>query len=119
MIAQALTVNSTLTSLDLFWNSIGYEGAVAIAEALKVNSTLTSLYLSWNQIGNEGEVAIIEAIRFNPTLSTLSLDSRLHALSFDVDTQHNLNGLLENLIGKDGAQFLAKEFRMRVREILL
>ena len=38
------------------------------------------------------------------------------ALTFAVDTQHHLNGLLEALLGEDGARFLSNKFRMKVRE---
>ena len=41
-----LEVNRTLTSLDLQWNEIGQEGALALAEAVQVNHTLTSLDLT-------------------------------------------------------------------------
>ena len=88
---------------------------------MKVNSTLTSIYLLRNNIGHEGAVAIAEALRFNSTLSDLNLvhefsSLEIEALTFFVDTQHHLDSLLEPLIGEDGAQFLAKEFRMKVRK---
>jgi hypothetical protein len=68
---------------------------------------------------NNGVLAIFQALRFNPTLTDLNLDQFgpfcKEAMTFAVDTQHHLNGLLENLIGEDGAQCLANEFRMKVR----
>eukprot|EP00019_Armaparvus_languidus_P001153 CAMPEP_0168591766 /NCGR_PEP_ID=MMETSP0420-20121227/7321_1 /TAXON_ID=498008 /ORGANISM="Pessonella sp." /LENGTH=76 /DNA_ID=CAMNT_0008627603 /DNA_START=431 /DNA_END=659 /DNA_ORIENTATION=+ len=42
-LAEALKVNTTLTSIDLGYNKIGDAGAEQIAEALKVNKTLTSI----------------------------------------------------------------------------
>ena len=51
-LAEALKTNKALTSLDLRRNSIGAEGARALAEALKTNSALTSLDLRWNSIGD-------------------------------------------------------------------
>jgi Ran GTPase-activating protein (RanGAP) involved in mRNA processing and transport len=43
-------VNSTLTTIDLTYNSIGDEGYAALADALKVNSTLTTINLFDNSI---------------------------------------------------------------------
>ena len=45
--AAALGKNFTLTSLNLGYNDIGYEGAVSLAAALEKNSTLTSFNLSY------------------------------------------------------------------------
>jgi Leucine Rich repeat len=50
-IADALKVNSTLTSLHLNDNQIQSFGAIVIADALEVNSTLTLLHLNGNNIG--------------------------------------------------------------------
>ncbi|KAF9121532.1 hypothetical protein BGX30_002499, partial [Mortierella sp. GBA39] len=43
--AETLKSNSILTTLNLQYNSIGENGAVALSEALKTNSTLTTLGL--------------------------------------------------------------------------
>ena len=53
-IAEALKMNSTLTSLDIEDNELEGEGALAISEALKLNSSLTSLDISMNNIENGG-----------------------------------------------------------------
>ena len=59
-IGEALKLNSTLTTLDLCFNSLGENGGVAIAEALKLNSTLTTLDLSGNSLGeNSGAVCVV------------------------------------------------------------
>jgi hypothetical protein len=49
-IAEALKVNSIITSLAMLYSILQDEGAIAIAEALKVNSTLECLDLSQNRI---------------------------------------------------------------------
>jgi hypothetical protein len=41
-LADALKVNSTITSIDLRNNNVGVKGAKALADALKVNSTTTN-----------------------------------------------------------------------------
>ena len=74
-IAEALKVNTVLTKLYLFNNSIGVDGAKAIAEALKVNTVLTILSLGGNSIGDDGAKAIAEAFKVNTVLTTLNLSS--------------------------------------------
>jgi len=61
---------SQITSLDLGYNFIGYEGAKAIATALP-QSKLTSLDLGYNRIGDEGAKAIATAL---PQSKLTSLD---------------------------------------------
>ncbi|KAK3810565.1 MAG: hypothetical protein J3R72DRAFT_499012 [Linnemannia gamsii] len=48
---ETLKANSTVTTLNLFSNTTGDDGAVALSEALKTNSTLTTLGLWSNSIG--------------------------------------------------------------------
>ena len=57
-LAEALKVNTSLTTLDLHRNSIGDGGASALAEALKVNTSLTTLHLHSNSIGAGGASAL-------------------------------------------------------------
>ncbi|KAK3823855.1 MAG: hypothetical protein JOS17DRAFT_752394 [Linnemannia elongata] len=52
--SEALKTNSTLSTLDLHYNSIGGNGAQALSEALKTNSTLTTLILWDNSIRDNG-----------------------------------------------------------------
>ena len=72
-IAEALKVNTVLTTLYLSNNSIGDEGSKAIAEALKDNTVLTTLHLVKNSIGDDGAKAIVEALKVNTFLTTLDL----------------------------------------------
>ena len=53
------------TSLRLYGNSVGDEGAKALAEALKTNTALTSLGLDEDSIGVEGGKALAEALKKN------------------------------------------------------
>ena len=46
-------------------NDIGKEGAKALAEALKVNTTLTSLNLDNNKIGKKERKALGAALKIN------------------------------------------------------
>lgn len=62
VIAEHMSLNMTLTSLNLECNRIGVQGAEALASYLIVagNQGLRSLKLSHNQIGNAGCIAIAE-----------------------------------------------------------
>ncbi|MFY9590228.1 hypothetical protein [Rickettsia endosymbiont of Halotydeus destructor] len=62
-----------LTSLNLENNYIGDEGAIAIGRGLKNNTILTSLNLHYNQIGYEGAIAIGEGLKSNMALNSLNL----------------------------------------------
>ena len=52
-----------LTTLILWSNNIGDNGAKAIAEALKVNPVLTKLYLWGNNLGEAGKKAVRDAVK--------------------------------------------------------
>ncbi|CAF1592671.1 unnamed protein product, partial [Didymodactylos carnosus] len=73
VLAEALKVNKTLTTLNLENNEISVRGGEALAEALKVNKTLTTLNLAGNQISDGGGEALAEALKMNKTLTTLDL----------------------------------------------
>ena len=88
----ALRVNTSLTSLDLSWNSIRNRGASSLSEALRVNTSLTSLDLSENSIGVEGASSLSEALRVNTSLISLDLS--------------------KNSIGDEGASSLSKALRV-------
>ena len=96
-LAEALKVNTTLTSLNMSMNNIGYAGAEALANALGKdgNRTLTTLNINYNNIGVEGAIAIAEALKENTTLTTL-----------------NIGG---NYIGDVGIQFLAEALKVNTR----
>ena len=68
-----METNTTLSSLNLYYNNIGGEGATAIAKALETNTTLSELDLFENNIGDEGATAIAKALETNTTLSELNL----------------------------------------------
>ena len=91
-LSEALRVNTSLTSLDLSDNSIGVEGASSLSEALRVNTSLTSLDLVKNSIGYEGASSLSEALRVNTSITSLELS--------------------ENSIGVEGASSLSEALRV-------
>ena len=72
-LSQALAVNTSLTTLELSDNSIGAEGATSLSQALAVNTSLTALDLSGNSIGAEGATSLSQALAVNTSLTTLNL----------------------------------------------
>lgn len=72
LVAHDLGVRASLTSLNLYWNNFGADGAKALAEALKVNASLTSLDLRHNYIGDDGAKALATALKVNDSLCSPS-----------------------------------------------
>ena len=91
-LAQALKLNTCLSSLDLSCNAIGDEGANSLAQALKLNTCLSSLILYLNAIGDEGANSLAQALKLNTCLSSLDLS--------------------ENAIGDEGANSLAQALKL-------
>ncbi|CAF4596236.1 unnamed protein product [Rotaria socialis] len=77
-IANALRYNTNLTTLDLWNNQIGADGAQHFAEILRSNRTLTSLGLNTNDIKDQGAQALADALRNNKALTELYMaDNRI------------------------------------------
>ena len=120
MLCLVLRVNTSLTSLDLRYKSIGGEGASSLSEALRVNTSLTSLYLSDNSIGDEGASSLSEALRVNTSLTSLNLsdssigDEGASSLSeaLRVNTSLTSLNLRYNSIGGEGASSLSEALRV-------
>ena len=72
-IADALKVNSSLTYLAIVANLIRSEGAAALADALLENTGMTSLHFQYNQINRKGAASIARALTYNPTLVDLKV----------------------------------------------
>ena len=73
VIAEMLTVNTTVRDLYLSVNKLGSEGADKICKMLCHNKTLTNLYLSNNELGSEGADKICKMLCHNKTLTHLVL----------------------------------------------
>ncbi|BBJ31499.1 hypothetical protein RAS_06080 [Rickettsia asiatica] len=75
-IAEALKVNTSLTSLHLDDNNIGDQGARSLAEARKSNISLTSLYLDNYDIveatlNTTIEQQDLEELKYNQLISAI------------------------------------------------
>ena len=115
-LSQALTVNSSLTNLDLSWNSIGDTGAESLSQALTVNSSLTNLNLIGNSIGDTGAASLSQALAVNSSLTNLVLtinsigDTGAASLSQALAVNSSLTDLdlSCNSIGDPGAASLSQ-----------
>ncbi|KAL9975261.1 hypothetical protein ACROYT_G012405 [Oculina patagonica] len=90
LVSDALAVNTTLTNLDLSGNKIGPSGAGSLSKALAVNTTLADMNLKFNAIENSGADSLFQALLVNTTLTSL----RLRANSIDVSCVDSLSEAL-------------------------
>ena len=60
---EMLKTNTVLQELDLSSNGLSKKDAPILADGLSTNGALTSLNLSWNQLRAEGTKHIAEAIK--------------------------------------------------------
>lgn len=113
-VGDMLKVNTTLTKLDLSWNAIRMDSAIALAKSLEVNQTLKTLLLGYNSFGDMPSQYLGRALKFNKCLTELDIESNsinpkaatvlANAISFNETLlKLNING---NTLGKIGAQAL-------------
>lgn len=72
-----IQVNTTLTSIDLSWNGLLYNGSVAVSKCLKSSKTLTSLDISHNNINWNGAYVMSKGLAANDTLQVLKVKINL------------------------------------------
>lgn len=72
-IIQLLQVNSTITKLDIYWNSIDKLGVNSLCESLNKNSTLTKLHLRHNAVDSESIPSVADLLKINTTITELNL----------------------------------------------
>jgi Ran GTPase-activating protein (RanGAP) involved in mRNA processing and transport len=121
-IADALKVNSSLAYLCISANAIQDKGATAMADALLENTGLTSHHFESNEITRKGAASIARALTYNPSLVELrvynNIPYELSGLQEFKSTSPCLQDLLNNLIGRDGAQILGITFQIKSRCII-
>jgi hypothetical protein len=107
-LAQALSTNTNLTSLDISYNRIGAEGA----KALSTNNSLTSLDVGWNEIGAEGA----KALSTNTCLTSLDVSRNQigaeGAKALSTNTRLTSLDIGCNQIGAEGAKALSTNTRL-------
>ncbi|KAL0242941.1 hypothetical protein GEMRC1_005504 [Eukaryota sp. GEM-RC1] len=120
LLIEALKTNTTVTIVNLFYNSIGDEGARALAEALKVNTSITSVYLMFNSVGDEGARALAEALKVNASVTSVNLwrnsigaeGARALAEAWKVNASVTSVDLRGISIGAEGARALADALKV-------
>ena len=119
VIAEMLTVNTTVRHLNLSFNEVGSEGADKICKMLGHNKTLTYLDLSGNKLGSEGADKICKMLRHNKTLTDLNLSAnelgsegaeKICEMLGHNNTLANLH-LSANELGNEGADKICKMLR--------
>jgi hypothetical protein len=123
-LGSMLRTNTTLTELDLSWNGIRLESAIAIGESLENNSTLRTLLLGYNSFGDMPSQVLGRTLKTNTGLTLLDLEYNsitpkaatvlANAISFNQSLlKLNING---NVLGKIGAQALVAAIQRSSRE---
>ena len=67
--------NGNIQRIDLGFNNIGKEGAIALADMLRYNTTIHKIYLWDNNIGDDGAIAIANTLRYNTTVQEIDLSN--------------------------------------------
>ena len=80
-IAEALSGDDNLVSLDVNGNNVGPAGITALAESLKTNQNLRTLEVSYNPIGPSGGKAIVDILKFDLQVTLwLPFDVHIHSV---------------------------------------
>jgi hypothetical protein len=64
-----------LTTIDFSYCSIGTQGASALAEALTVNTSVTDINLDRNTIGDDGASALVDVLNINTSVTSLCIQN--------------------------------------------
>ncbi|XP_044170663.1 NLR family CARD domain-containing protein 3-like isoform X2 [Acropora millepora] len=122
---QALTCNTTVTNLKLFYMRLSKEYIDLLAHALSGNTPFSSLdlrssYGTGRTLADDGAKSLPQALRVNTSLSSLDLrgnsigDKGANSLAqaLIVNTSLSSLGLYSNSIGDKGANSLAQALRV-------
>ncbi|XP_015748252.1 PREDICTED: nucleotide-binding oligomerization domain-containing protein 2-like isoform X3 [Acropora digitifera] len=121
LLAEALRVNTSLSSLDLQYNLLDWDGAKSLAEALRFNTSLSFLKLSSNNIGDWGTNSLAQALKVNTGLSSLTLHNEYigaeaaNSLAQALRVNTSLSSLkldYADIGGAEGATSLAQALRV-------
>ena len=121
-LAEVITSNRTLRTLEVSIEKIDEEGMKALAEALKQNSSLQVLELNIQEISDEGAKALAQSFEVNSSLKKLTFNSLGFSLGNNCLGKILLESLKENTsievldfgnstINNDGAMVLAEALK--------
>lgn len=69
-------MNYSLKKLNLAWNGLGYEGALAVGEALRINKHLIEINISNNRINWDGAQLLADMLEQNCYLEIFRVNRR-------------------------------------------
>ncbi|CAM9323480.1 unnamed protein product [Ectocarpus fasciculatus] len=123
-IADMLSMNCTLTSLNLGWNFLRGDSAVTVAQSLQYNRSLQSLSLRHNSFSDYASQILAVSLFENDTLSSVDLSynsvtpSAAMVLAFALKTNATMKylDLSGNRIGQNGGEALCVAMRMSTRD---
>ncbi|CAN0235556.1 unnamed protein product, partial [Ectocarpus sp. 8 AP-2014] len=123
-IADMLSRNCTLTSLNLGWNFLRGDSAVTVAQSLQHNRSLQSLSLRHNSFSDHASQMLAVSLFENDTLSSVDLShnsvtpSAAMVLAFALKTNATMKylDLSGNRIGQNGGEALCVAMRMSTRD---
>ncbi|CAM9387406.1 unnamed protein product, partial [Ectocarpus sp. 13 AM-2016] len=123
-IADMLSRNCTLTSLNLGWNFLRGDSAVTVAQSLQHNRSLQSLSLRHNSFSDHASQILAVSLFENDTLSSVDLSynsvtpSAAMVLAFALKTNATMKylDLSGNRIGQNGGEALCVAMRMSTRD---
>ncbi|XP_013417118.1 leucine-rich repeat-containing protein 74B [Lingula anatina] len=72
-ICRGVKENNSLKILNMSWNGLAEEGAISMGQALQASRTMTELDISSNRINDQGFLILIKSLRDNDTLKTLKV----------------------------------------------
>ncbi|VDI61475.1 Hypothetical predicted protein [Mytilus galloprovincialis] len=118
--------NITLELLDISWNQIGKQGAIALSAGLKVNTQLEILNVAMNGFGEDGGIALFEALKNQDSLEELDItanrltDKVARVISTIIPYNRHLKTLKisYNHISSVGALTLLKPYSSRMKKRL-
>ena len=124
VIGRMIAINTTLTELDISWNSIRGDSAMELAECLGENNVLKRLILSHNAFGDVPSQMLGDVLTRNTSLTHLDLSynavspaaAMVIANSFKKNTTLDKVELNGNTIGRRGAEALMQALRRSKRE---
>jgi len=99
-LAEALKINTTLTSLHVGGGELDDVTGTALAEALKINTTLTSLHVEGGELDDVTGTALVEALKINTTLTSL------HVEGGELDHAHDLRETLQQSMERNQAALI-------------
>ena len=71
-----LQANTTVTKLDLKYNSIEEDGTMAVCSMMEENCYITNLNLSHNNMSYTGSMAVEKMLQSNSTLTELNCSGK-------------------------------------------